>query len=470
MAKNRVFITKSPLLALAKNPLFKAYTAALELFWQGENRACIEHLSLALQQNSAQRFALPLYRLWVEVLAVENDHSALELLSRHLKRLPWSEDNQLASYALRGLIHLERDEIEGAELIFSTVKRHPNSYVRELGLKLAWRKGAGLPEAELLHELLSPTLGDYLHWKELARSYSRGARLQQLEALLPEITQRFPRAPLEPRFNAHRLIEAGKFKQALPHSLKLLQEYPQQADFQVLHAYILLNLGKSKAAARLLEQAIQAGNKQDPDIFALLSYAYRQLDQRSRSHEKWQQAFATAEIAEAYYHRLGVSCGGLRLPFQERQALPADNTSNLLHFAASAQSINAWMIEVPPRAYIPLLDSPLASISHRKQRLSSETKVNDLVFLASPHPFNHDQQRILALYFVLGSAGSLIDERNVFNLKLVKRFSTPLAVALPASHMQALAPLKQAQLELINQELETSLFEGENDLLLAKDF
>jgi hypothetical protein len=450
---------------------FQHYLTALSLMWQGEASKCIDYLSAQLTKNSEHRFALPLYRLWVEVLASGSERASLSLLLPHLARRQEEADERVALeyFGLRGIIHYELDEWEAVELLYATLKDQSHArYCQEFCLSYTLRKN---PEALTAGALWQDAMGgDYLQWKLAALCLQVTGNHRELERLLAHSAQLFPLSPLRESYLAHGCIDKGAYGAAREHSRWLQQTYPKNSDYYILASYIELNRGKFTTAIALLKKAaLLPGRAHDPDLAALLSYAYRHLSPHANNAGGWQQARRTMEEAEYAYHRLGISCPQLRLPFQEHQALPQEKTDNILQFAAAHREISTWLVAAAPSAFHTLVEGQLSEITYLVQSLDREAKTNDLVFFTVPHPWEKAEQRIVALYYVVGNAGWQLQGGERFNLKLVKRFRAPLSVAFPWGQMKKIATegegqvlrgaqqvvqLDQKQLGMINQELE----------------
>jgi hypothetical protein len=441
------------------------------MFWQGQSTKCISYLASQLTKNSEHPFTLAFYRLWIEVLAELGDRAALSQLSGHLARRQEQEITSLDYFALRGIIHYEQDEWEAVDLLYPSMKDHHNShYAQEFCAKYLLRTQAEqLKNSPFLQE---PLKVDYLQWSLAALCLQIMGANALLEQLLQQATAFFPQAPLAPHFHCHRAIEHGEFAAAKVQAKQLRQSYPHQLTHYIVESYCEIHLQHYKTAVHLLQKAaLLPAGKDDPDLSALLSYAFRHLG-RNNNAGGWQQARRAQEKAEEAYNRFGISCPSLRIPFQEQETSAQERKDNLVDFAAAKNGSTPWMLAAAPSALIALLSAPLAEIIYRVQALDPRCKGNDLVFISCAHPWEAGNQRILALYLVLGKAGWDYAQGETFNLKLVKRFREPLSVAFPWATMKAgemvhkggissgseqLYQLNQQQLGMINREIEIIL-------------
>src|SRR5690606_17184794 len=138
--------------AMDKAALGRSYLEGLEIYWSGRPHTALEHTTLALSRDPHSSDACSLYRLWIEIIAAAGDAEALSSLEEHLRNRSQAESEQRHSYAaLRGLIHLELDELPLARLLLPSLEEsHENPFVAEFLQRLEMREG-NFDSLPLLH-------------------------------------------------------------------------------------------------------------------------------------------------------------------------------------------------------------------------------------------------------------------------------------------------------------------------------
>ena len=119
------------------------YEECLGYFWQGDTQKALDLVTDYLLDGDDETHRYKMYRLWVEVLSQDEDRASLVHLGEHLFLRGQAEPDCHATFAaMRGLVHLELDEFDGARLIAENVVDFVDDpYCMELCSRIALRQG-----------------------------------------------------------------------------------------------------------------------------------------------------------------------------------------------------------------------------------------------------------------------------------------------------------------------------------------
>ncbi len=138
------------------------YLAALEAYWDERPLRTMKLIAEALVSNQGTATQFPLYRLWIEQSAQRNEMDSLHSLLQFLLEESVT-DADITWVALRGLIHLELEEIGACKLLLPFLaKEAKNPYCLEFLCKYHNRTSAAYYGFSLRNTQL-PSL-DYFHW------------------------------------------------------------------------------------------------------------------------------------------------------------------------------------------------------------------------------------------------------------------------------------------------------------------
>ena len=113
--------------------LFSSYQKSLEAYWQCDFNKALSLLTKEIENLEGSEASSLYYRMWIEILAEKDDKPSMMALLKHLTVLSHAGSmDEETLLALRGLIHLELDEIKLCEhLIKLTSNKLKNPYCLE---------------------------------------------------------------------------------------------------------------------------------------------------------------------------------------------------------------------------------------------------------------------------------------------------------------------------------------------------
>ena len=183
-------------------------------------------LSKEIEKLEGSEASTLYYRLWIEQLADYNEKYSLSLLQKHLTSLSSSSKIKKYFLALRGLIHLELDEISSCQHIAKIVLNDlSNPYCLEFYQRYQFRFTADQKEILFLLMTKSPIV-DYFHWQYLARSLLVKNKFHLLTKCLKYVKKSYLNSPLALDFEFMRTLITMIFlkqKKLLKNYLKNLE-------------------------------------------------------------------------------------------------------------------------------------------------------------------------------------------------------------------------------------------------------
>jgi len=402
--------------ALAKDQGGRSHGEALRHLWAGELRKVVDLTSALLAQEPEGERRFESYRLWIEALAERRETASLVALRDHLFLRGQADPSDHATYvALRGLVHLELDELGGARLLARAVADcSDNPYCLELSQRVASRTAtAEIPD---LCRATVP-ITDYCLWQSLARGLLAGRQEEALNEVLAFVRETFPGATLPHLFEYHRCIDASFYAGAALVAERLVELYPQNVDFLYYNAYALYEDGDYPSARKLLNETLRLSGDKDAEVIGLLGHCNAKLGGPEKASQYLQKAVSLL-AAEG----LPTSHISLELATVEEE-LRGDQPEVA---TALPQTPKRWMVKLSPRRNYELLTSSQSSIDRLIRPLGSAPKRGDVcVFATSPQTSTGgvEQWKIAAIYAV--DSGPMWHPTHGFHsaLKLVNRFT-----------------------------------------------
>ena len=149
-------------LSYLKENIPQDYLQALQSYWHHSREKCLSIIHKRLEEESIDESSPAFYRLWIEELGRRQEKDSLEELSRHLMTQGLENPEMADTFrALRGLIHLEKDEYKMACLIAESYRdeeEEDNPWVLEFLERLSYRT----TPKEFLKDIETM---DYFHYK-----------------------------------------------------------------------------------------------------------------------------------------------------------------------------------------------------------------------------------------------------------------------------------------------------------------
>jgi len=407
-----------------------AYAAALKSYWAGDLSRALDQAStlLAEDPDGAHRFAA--YRLWIEVLAAQQDLESLAALGSHLFLRGQAEPDFQPTYvALRGLVHFERDEIDAARLVARAfVGETTDVYGLELGQLVRNRTE---PSSGALALLASTApLADYFHWQTLARGLLAAGAEEALGEALGFVRAHFRGATLPHVFEFHRCIDNGYYAGASLVAGRLVELYPESTDYRYYLAYALYEDGDYPSARRTLGELLPLTGGDDAEVLGLLGHCNAKLGDPEKAAHYLGRAVALLK-AEG----LPTSHMSLELTVVEEE-LRGDVPESVTEMPRLTRN---WLIKLSSRRALELLTSPANTVDRLLRPMGAEAMPGDYCFfVAEEGPQDAPLWKIIAIYAVDSAPIWHPTYRYHTALRLVKRLpeGIPLDVATDGGEEQ----------------------------------
>ena len=144
------------------------YKSCLELFWSNKSNLLIKKIATRINHHNYGLFSPLYFRLWIETLAENNEIYALKELLNHLLKATAHLENQNSYLALRGIIHLELDQVEACRELNQRLKKViKDPYCTEFKQLFLLRELSDNLTIENLFTLPSKPIVDYFHWPKI---------------------------------------------------------------------------------------------------------------------------------------------------------------------------------------------------------------------------------------------------------------------------------------------------------------
>jgi|GEM_PF-3523551 hypothetical protein len=346
-----------------------AYSQALRLYWRGEKESALAALSDSLAEDGVVQ-PEALHRLWIEILAENQDPGSLRLLLEYLNRqVDFQHPSWIPTFSLIGLIHYELGEREAAQIIQRSLRRHAaHPYCRELDLVLSLADD----EAKALHlgRLLVRQSTDYFHHKRCILLSHQQGQFALTQRLLSQLEAVFGSQPLRSEIAFHDAFGQKNYRQAWQHALALRQEFPVHAEYQFFYAYTSYLIDRNKLALHEFLQLNRRHEAEDPDVLSLIGAALL--------HDG-KEPSPRAKARSCHYLQRAIA----RL---KAMGLPTAYPQNLLHRIEGTAVVNSgryWIVKLSPRQCLELYNRPLERLSYLHRAMGDHVKKGDFCFFMS---------------------------------------------------------------------------------------
>lgn len=240
---------------------FGFYSESLELFWQSNTRKAVTKIGDYISQNPNSEAKFPLYRLWLECLAMDEDSSGLVALKEHL--FVRSSLSEAASdyLGLIGLIQLNLDEFEAAELTASAYdKTDVSVYMAEFFHSYCDRL-ADHSKVHIPFIGLKTDLWDYFSLRCLCAALVRTNYKEELELVFKKARSFYGQSPLYFGVKIERFFQNHSYTNAIKISEDLAKKFSKNRHFKQLYTSLLTLQGERKDFLSQLNSLL----KQNPD-------------------------------------------------------------------------------------------------------------------------------------------------------------------------------------------------------------
>lgn len=411
------------------------YLEALNHLWKGDPNKAAEQASTALANDPEGRHTLALYRLWIEALASSQSFEALRSLIEHMHAMGMEQEVLQSSFiALRGIAHLEVDEVEAAKLMHRLVKTQMhNVYAAELCQALGDRVN---DRRHTVLGSLRDRIQDYVVLESLARSQVMHGEEREARHTIERCSNVFAGSPLASFFEFHLSMDVGEYRQAAIHAGKLIQDFPGNMDYLFNAAFTSLKRSNFEEARKYFEKVAAQVGEDDPDTSVLLGYIYREMGRRNsaESHKFDDKALSSLKRAATMMKQSGlpVASAAIKVASLEQEMKGDDETAS----EPDLEKMRTWFIKLSPRRFHELVTNPESEIEYLTRAIGDAPRASDVCFFAcddtrTPRGERRAQARgwkIGAMYAVWTSPMWNPMTGCEHTLKLIHRPSVPIRV------------------------------------------
>lgn len=402
---------------------FKRYQSVLQKYWSNKPQETLDLLTKEIESSDGLEIDSIYYRLWIEQLSDLNDKCSLTCLQKHLVQLSGvSYLNKDTLRALRGLIHLELDEVHACSHLSKLIVGNlDNPYCLEFYQRYKARFSSDGRETLFLLMTKVPLI-DYFHWQTLSRSLLTKGKYNLLDRFLKYIDTSFEKSPLFNEFEMFRLLDSGHYSMAEKIASSLSHRYSKKTEYQFIQAYLLSCSNKHKESNKILLNLVKKHKETDADIFSLLGYNSYLSSFGDIYSSHWENAIRYFLKAEEYLNNMGYPTKEilLNLSLINRTELKS-TTQNGKEDVSSRKSYNYWLVNLDAKSFFSLATSEEEEIRYQFHEMGSSPREGDLIFFMSDKN-NSSSSRLGAIYQALSTP--LWDNLDGYQtiLELVKRF------------------------------------------------
>jgi len=364
------------------------YLEALGVYWNGDPTQALDLASGILAEEPNHPFRFSLYRLWIEILASAGESLSLTGLRDHLLLVgrDAGADREIFA-ALRGLIHLELDEIEGASLVARSLHNaSANPWVTEFLAAFDQRGSVGFPSTSVRSGLSAWTdsgavVTDWVQWRQISFAAMHELPDVGFERVLGVLDDVFPGSPLTTELRMRHMFEAGQFHQVRSLAAGLRKRFPASAEYAFFDVAAAANLGDHEAVVALLDRVPGLlSPDQDADLSLIAGQSTAAVAAKRGDAR-------LAKVARNHFDRALhlLEAGGMStvsavsgLAKLNAAFPPVAARENVFRPA------KAWLIQLSQRRYHELRTSSEANIGELIRSIGDKARAGDLCFFAAP--------------------------------------------------------------------------------------
>ncbi|MDA9951304.1 hypothetical protein N9D31_01890 [Oligoflexaceae bacterium] len=400
----------------------KDYHAGLNDYWSGRPRTAIEHISKVIADNEGEDSLLPMYRLWVELLAVEGDRMALKTLAEHLKqRTSAGDEFQNTFFALRGLIDIELDHMQSAALKNDALKEVQNMYAWELDFRIKQRAGQEI-ESYPVNLAKDAAKFDYIFAKSYLTHLHESGDTDRVKDFSKILSKVFPENPTHDELKMHQSVDAGKFTEALIYAHELTDKHPSHGAYPVYLAYMQIKNRQYPEAKRTLTRCESIFGAEDLDVVTLQAVNNYNIFKKSSTKKHKEKSVVSLKKACEMLEQSGRS-----------QSYHSKLLNEVLGSMDSIDpsSMQNWMLHLSQTEFAKVIMADAKSIKTAEYTIHANAKVGDLVFIMAHDavPTNEGSNyRLGAVYQAVTDSTWHPIDGFTSELQLVKQLEMPIRI------------------------------------------
>lgn len=173
-----------------------------------------------------------------------------------------------------------------------------NTYYYEQLVKIYKRRDQYMIIAETLKELIANTEEQERHYFELAIAYLQQDKHQEAVKVYNEAEKKYGISEVIVRYKQKIYLSLDDMPSALKEGKKLIEAYPDVVEYYTNQAKLLITVGKTNEAEKLLKQASEIEPK-NPRIRLVLSDLYQMQGKSDQQVEELKITFENPELAPA---------------------------------------------------------------------------------------------------------------------------------------------------------------------------
>lgn len=401
---------------------FENYLFVLKKYWEKDTKAVLHSVTKKIETIESPELSLLYYRLWIEQLAELRDKASLRLLKKHILKLSSVSTEKSEWQALRGLVHLELDEISFCSHLFTLLEEKlENSYVVEFCEKYRRRFCEDGKDPLFFSQYKKP-IYDYFHLKTCAESLLLLGDFKSLDIVLNYVETSYTKSPMKKEFSFYKSLDEENFLESKKQIEALLLNYKNRKDYQFFYAYTLSRLGAWASSTNLLEKL---NNKEDPDIYSLLAYNSYMSSFGDVSSSHWQKAMNFFWKTEGILAKNGFSTKdpllSLSLMFRHEKKIKKDRSG-------IRENFSYWYVNLKSSSFGRLMSAEKDDIFYLHEKMGATAKEGDLVFFGSGESVS-GEPRLGAVYQVLSNPLWSHERGYETTLELVARFDRSLNIS-----------------------------------------
>ncbi len=409
---------------------YEAYLTALRLYWGGLYQEASAYLSKMIAQEPKQSNEASMYRLWIECMAMRQDEPSLNVLSKHLllraTEAETSEEKALW-HALKGLCHIELDEIDAARLELSCLSEFNEvSYVSELK-QVLWSRASEKGKMPLLD--FNGPIYDYVTWNTLIKSLVAKNDLRRLTGIVNYVDQVFSGAPVKIELEFHEHYANKNLKEAEIAAATLVQCYPDRAEFCYFLAMTQLERGHAKRSMVNFEKTIEIEGEHPDTLIGLARALQVQSDYEPDFVEDailvYQRAIKFRKEANLPYTDIAFQIEKLK---ESNRQLNNDPILN-----DDTQLTQSWFLQLDVKDIFRMQTANDDEIDLIFKSLGEDARPGDLVFVAGENKKHIEPGwRIYAIYVVSSEVchHPILGEESALQLIVRPELPIPLDIVV----------------------------------------
>lgn len=413
---------------------WKEYQAVLHLYWSGHSDAAIRRLSEHLAERPFHTYAMPLYRLWIELLITKEDYESLMALDQHFLLLSSCSDQVMSFRALRGMLHLFLDNLEACKLIRMSIGTFNKcnyciEFIQYYDYRvLSWKRD--LPVSLFKN---GDALSDYFHWNSCCQEFLWKENLLDVEQVIKKMNLVFPSSPDLNVFRVHTCFSQDLFAEAIVELDALLEKFPEYHDYSFMKAYALTHIkGYAEALKLLHDLEKNESYNHDPDIYVLSAYCYEKMLEQKRSGYDKNVALRYCNQAMNFCVNYGFSPA--YISSLKARIINLDMDDSVIHDSSESHHINYWIHFISDDFITSSGWFDKTTSGTISRPFGEKIRSGDLVFFVKEDIFHENTWKLYAVYDVLCDPEYHPFSRWESVLNLLCRFPVAIQVDLIKEH------------------------------------